>query len=127
MESDAPTLKDRLIEGSLLACALLLLGLLGAMLGKLLLHIVCGLVFMGTCMYAVFRGQEARSVRARLAWFVGAGAVFFLFGYWALQVVFREPRPKTSLGCGGVKFIGPDGKVTYDGSAFGSQRPHDEL
>jgi hypothetical protein len=44
----------------------------------------------------MIRGQEARGRIHQLSWFVCTGAVLLLFGYWALQVVFRPPRVKVT-------------------------------
>ena len=76
----------------------------------------------------------------RLAWYACAGATLLLFCYWALQVVFPPPNVKvcgarasvitrvrrhlkpptvisqTTIGCGGVKFIGKDGLPIDQGS-----------
>ena len=116
-------LKDRIVEGLLLAGVLACFGLLAAMLRMMLVHILCGLLFMGVAAYTLVRGQEASSRLHKLLWFVCTGGTIFLFSYWALQVVFRAPKIKETIGCGGVRFVnvGEDG-VPREGDGPGELR-----
>jgi hypothetical protein len=107
--STTTSLKDRLMEGVLVVGILMCVGILAAMLRMMLVHILSGLLFMGVAAYTVLRGQEARTGLHRLLWFVSTGLVIFLFSYWALQVVFRPPRMKETIGCGGVRFVDENG------------------
>lgn len=108
--------KDRIIEGGLMLGVVVGVGTLAAMLRMIFVHIFCGLFFMSVAAYTMIRGQEAPARGQSLAWFVCTGAVLFLFSYWALQVVFRPPKMKETLGCGGVRFVDGDGnEVAEDG------------
>ena len=93
------SLKERIADWALIACVVLCVGLLAATLKMVLVHIMCGILFMGVAAYTLARGQEAPTSVARLGWFVSTGAVLFLFTYWALQVVFRAPNIPTTVGC----------------------------
>lgn len=106
MSSD---IRDRIVEGLLIVGILVCVGLLVAMLKMMLVHILCGLLFMVVAMYTVMKGQEARVRLHKLLWFVCTGATLFLFSYWALQVVFRPPKIRETIGCGGVRFVDADG------------------
>ena len=106
MSSD---LRDRIVEGLLIVGILVCVGLLVAMLKMMLVHILCGLLFMVVAMYTVMKGQETRVRLHKLLWFVCTGATLFLFSYWALQVVFRPPKIRETIGCGGVRFVDADG------------------
>jgi len=94
----------RVLDVILLVGAGLCAALLVATLQMILVHICCGILFMGVAAYTLLRGQEAPLRRAQLGWFVCTGAVFVLFCYWSLQVVFRPPNIPTTVGCGGVRF-----------------------
>lgn len=109
------TLKERTFEIILILAVLLCGGLLVATLGMVLVHIICGLFIMGVATYTLLCGQEASSRTSRLGWFLCTGVVFFLFGYWALQVVFRPPQLKEGIGCGGVRFITSENAQAEDG------------
>jgi len=103
-------LKDRIVDVALIGGVIVCGGLLVMTLKMMLVHIVCGILFMGVAAYTLLMGQEASSTRGKLAWFVCTGAVLFLFTYWSMQVVFRPPKIPTTVGCGGVKFVnGPLG------------------
>ena len=103
-------LKDRIIDIALIGGVIICGVLLVMTLKMMLVHIICGLLFMGVAAYTLLMGQEASTYRARLAWFVCTGGVLGLFTYWSLQVVFRAPKIPTTIGCGGVKFVnGPLG------------------
>lgn len=112
---------DSLVDVGLLGAAAICAGLLIAIAGHVVFYIFCGLTFMGVAAYTLLRGQMARQRKFKLAWFMATSAVLLLFGYWAMQVVFRPPKMKTDIGCGGVKFVGPDGK-TMD-TPFGNVEP----
>ena len=99
------SLKQRAVDVSLVLGCLICVTLLIVMLKMVLVHICCGILFMGVASYTLMRGQEAPSRVASLGWYVCTGAVLFLFTYWALQVVFRPPKVPTTVGCGGVQFI----------------------
>ena len=99
------SLKERAVDVMLVVGCLVCVVLLAAMLKMVLVHICCGVLFMGVAAYTMHRGQEAPSRLASLGWYVCTGAVLFLFTYWSLQVVFRPPKVPTTIGCGGVNFI----------------------
>ena len=101
--------KEKLAEGLLVVGILACVGILAAMLRMMLVHILSGLLFTGVAAYTTLRGQEARTGLHRLLWFVSTGLVIFLFSYWALQVVFRPPKMKEQVGCGGVRFVDENG------------------
>ena len=105
------SLRDNLTDACMLLVLVVCAALLIFTLKMLLVHILCGLLFMMVAAFTLVKGQEARLTRTKLAWFVCTGAVFFLFVYWALQVVFPAPKEKESMGCGGVRFVDVDGKV----------------
>merc|ERR1711939_387211 len=118
---------DRMIDLLLLVILVASGGALCYVVGPLILHIVCGLIFMAAGVYTLIKAQAAQRRSIKLAWFFCTGAVLFLFSYWALQVVFRPPRVKvrlrrtgiddhadrsrvsivvdcqTTMGCGGVR------------------------
>ena len=96
---------DYLVEILLLVLCVGCFGLLVFLTGHLLFYVACGLFFMGTMAYTLLQGQSAERPAKKLAWFVCTGVVFFLFSYWALQVVFRPPKNQNTQGCGGVQFI----------------------
>ena len=99
------SLKERITEVLLIGGVIVCVALLIAMLRMLLVHILCGILFMAVAAYTLLRGQEAPTRWSQLGWFVCTGAVLLLFTYWALQVVFRPPKIPTTVGCGGVKFV----------------------
>ena len=105
------SLRDNLTDACMLLVLVVCAALLIFTLKMLLVHILCGLLFMMVAAFTLVKGQEARLTRTKLAWFVCTGAVFFLFVYWALKVVFPAPKEKESMGCGGVRFVDVDGKV----------------
>ena len=112
--------KEKVAEGLLVVGILACVGILTAMLRMMLVHIISGLLFMGVAAYTVLRGQEARTGLHRLLWFVSTGLVIFLFSYWALQVVFRPPKMKEQIGCGGVRFVDENGhEVDVNGRVEG--------
>ena len=113
---DGRTRMDRLYEAVLIFLAVLCLIALVAVMGMMLVHILCGILFMGVAAYTLVMGQEAASRRKALMWYACTGAVLFLFSYWALQVVFRAPKTPTTVGCGGVRF------VTHEGEGPGEMR-----
>lgn len=104
-------IKDRIIEYSLMIGIVACIGALALVLRMMLVHILCGILFMGVAGYTLVQGQEARTRAQKLLWFVCTGAVIFLFSYWALQVVFRPPKIKETIGCGGVKFVDKNGNI----------------
>ena len=106
-----------MVDASLLMGAVLSFGLLAMMLRMMLVHILCGLLFMGCAGYTMMRGQESQRPLHRWLWFVCTGCVMFLFSYWALQVVFRPPKIKESIGCGGVRFVNERGEFVDPGAA----------
>lgn len=72
---------------------------------NVVMHILTGLLFMGTAAWAFVNGQLAKRPQQKMGWFVMTGGAIFLFLYWALNVVFRAPVIKEGIGCGGVQFI----------------------
>ncbi len=104
-----------LVDAALLFAIAVCGGLLIAIAGQVLFHVLCGLFFAAVAAYTLLKAETATRHDRRLAWFACTGAVGLLFCYWALQVVFRPPNIKTTVGCGGVKFVGPDGSVIEDG------------
>ena len=122
-------LRERAVDVSLALAACVCGGLLVAMIGQILFYIACGLFFMGVAAYTLVQGQMAESRRIKLAWFMCTGITFFLFSYWAFQVVFRPPQVKTSIGCGGVKFVTTDGNgnTVVEHSPWTDTGPRTEL
>ena len=113
---DSRRFADTAYQAVLIFVALICLGVLIAVMGMMLVHILCGVLFMGVAAYTLVMGQEAESRRKALLWYTCTGAVLFLFSYWALQVVFRAPKVPTTVGCGGVRF------VTHEGDGPGELR-----
>mmetsp|Transcript_32198 Transcript_32198/g.94708 ORF Transcript_32198/g.94708 Transcript_32198/m.94708 type:complete len:111 (-) Transcript_32198:225-557(-) len=70
-----------------------------------IVHIVSGLILMSAAAFALIKGQLAKRWQHRAGWYAAVGGVVLLFFYWALTVVFRPPKIKEGVGCGGVKFI----------------------
>ncbi|KAL3913755.1 MAG: hypothetical protein SGPRY_007868 [Prymnesium sp.] len=68
-------------------------------------NVLCGLAFTAVTAYTLIQGQLATRKLHRLCWFVGTGGSAGLFVYWALTVVFRAPKFREGIGCGGVQFV----------------------
>ena len=103
--------RDRIVDAVLIGTALACAAALYAIAKTVVVYIVCGLAFMSTAAYSLMRASFAESRRSRHAWNAAALATLLLFGYWALTTVFRPPAIKTSIGCGGVKFVNADGML----------------
>ena len=60
---------DTAYQAVLIFVALVCLGVLIAVMGMMLVHILCGVLFMGVAAYTLVMGQEAESRRKALLWY----------------------------------------------------------
>ena len=64
------SLRDNLTDACMLLVLVVCADLLIFTLKMLLVHILCGLLFMMVAAFTLVKGQEARLTRTKLAWFV---------------------------------------------------------